>query len=57
MKSSKDTSALVGVKATQKEMTQSDDFDMFSLAAIVLLVAVNVVPLTALSTCKYPGLL
>lgn len=58
MKKSKDTSAaVVGGEARQKGMTQSEDFDMFSLAAIVLLVAVYVVPLTALSTCKYPGLL
>lgn len=50
-KSQEDTSAAVGMKAKQKEIRQSENFDMFSLAAIVLVVAVHVVPLTA-STCK-----
>lgn len=52
-KTPKDTSAVAEVKARQEEMTMSEDFNMFSLAATVLAVAVFVVPLTALSTCKY----
>lgn len=47
-----DTSAAGGVKGKQKEMTSSEKFDMFSLGAVVLVVAVYVVPLTASSTCK-----
>lgn len=51
---SKDTSSVVGVKAGQKEMTQPYHYDMFTFAAIALVVAVCVVPLTAeISICKY----
>lgn len=59
-KSSKDTYSAVGAKGRQEEMTQPEKYHnvMFSLAAIALVVAVCVVPLTAeISTCKYPGLL
>ena len=59
-KKSKETSSVVGGKQTsQKEMTQPEKYSvMFPLAALVLVVAVLVVPLTAeMSTCKYPGLL
>lgn len=56
-KNSKDTA--VGAKGRQKEMTQPEKHHnvMFPLAAIALVVAVCVVPLSAeISTCKYPGL-
>lgn len=54
----KDASSVVGAKARQNGMTQPGKYDMFAIAAVALVVAVCVVPLTAeISTCKYPGLL
>lgn len=54
-KNPKDTSSVVG----QKEMTQTEQHHVFSLAAVALLVAVCVVPplRAEISTCKYTGLL
>lgn len=46
-----DVSTVLGVEGTQKEMPHSEKC-MFFPAAIVLVAAVCVVPLTALSTCK-----
>ncbi len=57
---SKDTYSAVGAKGRQREMTQPEKNHnvLLSLAAIALVVAVCVVPLTAeLSPCKYLGLL
>lgn len=51
-KTQEDTSAAGGIKRKQKEITPSEKFEMFSLAAVVLVVAVSVVPLAASSTCK-----
>lgn len=53
---SRDASSVAGVKAKQKEMTELQKHDMFSPAAIALVVAVFAAPLTAeVSTCKYSG--
>lgn len=53
-----DTSSVVGLKETrQNVMTQPEQFHTFSFAAVVLVVGVFVVPLTAEVsnvTCKYP---
>nr|XP_046268728.1 heparan-alpha-glucosaminide N-acetyltransferase isoform X2 [Scatophagus argus] len=50
IKTSKDTASVVRVKAKQKEMAQTEKSDHFSIAAIILIVAVCVAPLTASST-------
>ncbi|XP_030271040.1 heparan-alpha-glucosaminide N-acetyltransferase isoform X1 [Sparus aurata] len=46
-KNFKGTSSVAGGEASQKEMAQPEKYYMFSLAAIALLVAVSVAPLTA----------
>lgn len=59
-KNFKGTSSVAGGEASQKEMTQPEKYYMFSLAAIALLLAVSVAPLTAEMsnfTCKYTSLL
>lgn len=57
-KNPKEPSSVVGEKqARHREMTQTEKY-IFSLAAIALVVAVCVAPLTAeISTCKYTALL
>ncbi|XP_041789111.1 heparan-alpha-glucosaminide N-acetyltransferase isoform X1 [Chelmon rostratus] len=51
----KDASSVVGAKARQNGMTQPGKYDMFAIAAVALVVAVCVVPLTAeISTSGFP---
>lgn len=52
----KGTEVVTG-KSRPKEMSHSEDSRLFSLTALVLVAAVFVAPLTALSTCKYTRLL
>lgn len=55
-KYSKDTSSGAGMK--ESRLNVPDQFNMYPLAAVALVVAVFVAPLTAeIPTCEYPGLL
>lgn len=53
-KTAKDTSSVKDTHTTQKEMKPQEKCDIFHFAALALVIAVCVVPLTAeMSICKY----